>query len=245
MTRVLIVDDDRDHAESLADVLDMRGHEVEVCHTGEDAVAQFRSEDFDFVLLDIKLPGIDGLETFLQMKSIRPSARVMMMTGFSLEQVVAQAIEGGALGVLNKPFGAHQLLDVLAQIKQIKPKSTVLVADDDPDFVDSIEPILEMGGYEVQVAHTGTDALQQVLHGGVDCLILDLHLPGMSGTQVYGHLMEAGRSVPTVLVTGGATDTLGEANLRAASCDVLYKPFDPQALLAAVGAAVPGAMAAK
>jgi two-component system, NtrC family, response regulator HydG len=241
MRHVLIVDDDRDHAESLADVLEMRGHEVAVCYSGEEAVERFRGGNFDFVLLDIKLPGIDGLETFLQMKKLRPGARVMMMTGYSLEQIVAQAIEGGALGVLNKPFAATQLLDVLAQLK---PKSTVLVADDDPDFVDSIEPILEMAGYEVAIAGTGTDALQLVLKGGIDCLILDLHLPGMSGTQVYAHLIEAGRSVPTVLVTGGATDAQGEAQLGG-GCDVLYKPFDPRSLLAAVGAAVPGAAAAK
>ena len=242
MKRVLIVDDDRDHAESLADVLDMRGHSVEVCYTGEDAVVRFRGEDFDFVLLDIKLPGIDGLETFLPMKKIRPSARVMMMTGYSLEQVVAQAIEGGALGVLNKPFAATTLLEVLGQLK---PRSTVLVVDDDPDFVDSIEPILEMAGYEVLIAGTGADALRLVLDGGVDCLILDLHLPVMSGTQVYAHLIEAGRSVPTVLVTGGATDAQGEAHLGTVACDVLYTPFDPHALLAAIGAAVPGASAVK
>jgi DNA-binding response OmpR family regulator len=242
MTHVLIVDDDRDHAESLADVLDMRGHATEVCYTGEDAVARFREEDFDFVLLDIKLPGIDGLETFLQMKKIRPDVRVMMMTGYSLEQIVAQAIESGALGVLNKPFAATQLLQVLGELK---PRSTVLVVDDDPDFIDSIEGILDIAGYEVLLADNGADALQLVLKGGIDCLILDLHLPVMSGTQVYAHLIEAGRAVPTVLVTGGATDAQGEAQLSAATCDILYKPFDPHALLAAVGAAVPAASAGK
>jgi two-component system response regulator HydG len=234
MKRVLIVDDDRDHAESLADVLDMRGHDVEMCYTGEDAVIRFRDGDFDFVLLDVKLPGIDGLETFLQIKSIRATARVMMMTGYSVEQVVAQAIEGGALGVLNKPFAATQLLEVLADIK---PRSVVLLADDDPDFVDSIEPILTSAGYAVRTAGTGVEALRQVLQGGIDCLILDLHLPEMSGPQVYAQLLETGRAVPTVLVTGGAADEQSVADLSAAACDVLYKPFDPQALLAAVGAA--------
>jgi DNA-binding response OmpR family regulator len=238
MTRVLIVDDDRDHAESLAEMLDMRGQQVELCHTGEEAVARCRDADFDFVLLDIKLPGIDGLETFVQLKKVRPNVRVMMMTGYSLEQVVAQAIEAGALGVLNKPFAATQLLDVLALLK---PRGTVLVADDDPDFIDSTEPILKTAGYEVIVAGTGTDALRLVLQGGVDCMILDLHLPDMSGMQVYGHLLECGRALPTVLVTGGATRD--DAGFGTAACDILYKPFDPQALLAAVGAAVPGTVA--
>jgi len=238
MKHVLIVDDDRDHAESLADVLDMRGHTVDICYTGEDAVIRFGEVDFDFVLLDVKLPGIDGLETFLQMKKIRPTARVMMMTGYSLEQVVAQAIEGGALGVLYKPFAAAQLLEALSQVK---PRGAVLIADDDEDFVDSIEPILSRAGYGVEIAATGIEALDKVLHGTIDCLILDLHLPGMSGAQVYAQLIEAGRAVPTVIVTGGSTNVERDARVSAGACDVLYKPFDPRALLAAVGAAVPSA----
>ena len=75
----------------------------------------FRGEDFDFVLLDVKLPGINGVETFLEMRKIRPGAKVMMMTGYSVEQLVAQAIEGGALGVLHKPFAAMQVLELLSQ----------------------------------------------------------------------------------------------------------------------------------
>jgi len=102
MTRVLVVDDDCDHAESLADVIEMRGHEARVANSGEEALDMFRNDDFDFVLLDVKLPGINGVETFLEMRKIRPTAQVMLMTGYSVEQLVAQAIEGGALGVLHK-----------------------------------------------------------------------------------------------------------------------------------------------
>ena len=138
--RVLIVDDDVDHAESLADVLEMRGHPVELAHSGEAAIECFRAAEFDLVLLDVKLPGMNGVETFLELKKIRPTARVMMMTGFSLEQLIAQAIESGALGVLYKPFAATELLSTLGQVT---PRGRVLVADDDPDFVDSIVPILD------------------------------------------------------------------------------------------------------
>ena len=98
MTLVLIVDDDRDHAESLADVIEMRGHDVQLAYSGEEAIDYFRLTDFDFVLLDVKLPGINGVDTFLELKKIRPAAQVMMMTGYSVEQLVAQAIEGVLIG---------------------------------------------------------------------------------------------------------------------------------------------------
>src|SRR6185503_17157943 len=139
MTRVLVVDDDCDHAESLADVMEMRGHEARIANSGEEALDMFRDDEFDFVLLDVKLPGINGVETFLEMKKVRPTAQVMMMTGFSVEHLVARAIEGGALGVLHKPFAALQVLELLTKVKQ---RGRILVADGDPEFVDSVVPIL-------------------------------------------------------------------------------------------------------
>jgi len=235
MTLVLIVDDDRDHAESLADVIEMRGHDVQLAYSGEEAIDCFRASDFDFVLLDVKLPGINGVDTFLELKKIRPTARVMMMTGYSVEQLVAQAIEGGALGVLLKPFAATQVLELLSKVKQ---RGRVLIADDDASSVKLIVPILEAAGYAVEVAVTGTEALEKMTREQVDCLLLNLRLPILSGSELYAQLVKAGRTVPTVLMTGGPEDAEQDARLRSQTCGMLFKPFDPNALLAAIGSAV-------
>lgn len=235
MTRVLIVDDDRDHAESLADVIEMRGHTTQLAYSGEEAIEHFSAEDFDFVLLDVKLPGINGVDTFLELKKIRPAAQVMMMTGFSVEQLVAQAIQGGALGVLHKPFAATQILELLNNVRQ---SGRVLVADGDPDFVAGIVPILEGAGYDVEVATTGAEALAKMLGDHIDCLLINLRLPVLSGADLYARLVEAGRAVPIVLMTGGHEDAEQDAQLRSQTCDVLFKPLDPRTLLAAIGSAV-------
>ncbi len=235
MTRVLIVDDDRDHAESLADVIEMRGHTIQLAYSGEEAIEYFRTVVFDFVLLDVKLPGINGVDTFLEFKKIWPTAQVMMMTGFSVEQLVARAIEGGALGVLHKPFAATEVLELLSNVKQ---RGRVLVVDDDPDFVDTIVPILEAAGYAVNIAGTGGEALEMMTQGSVDCLLLDLRLPVLSGAELYARLVDAGRTVPTVLVTGGRDDAEEDARLRSQTCGMLFKPFDPNALLAVMESAV-------
>jgi FixJ family two-component response regulator len=71
----------------------------------------------------------------------------------------------------------------------------------------------------------------------VDCLVLDLRLPVLSGAELYARLVKAGREVPTVLVTGGEDDE-PDARLESKSCGMLFKPFDPNALLAAIGSAV-------
>jgi two-component system response regulator HydG len=225
--RIFIIDDDRDHAESIADMLQMRGHEIEVAHSGEEAIVRFRDADFDLVLLDVRLPGMNGLETFVEFRRLRPDARVMMMTGYSVEQLVAQAVERGALGVLRKPFDAAELIAV---VENVKPKGLVLLADDDPAVAESLVPVLSGHGYRVRLARTGREAVETVLRGGVDCLLLDLRLPVLSGLEVYLRLKETGCLVPTILITGHADDE-AVLHLSPLTQGMLIKPFAAERLL--------------
>lgn len=235
--RIFIVDDDQDHAESVAGVLELNGHAVELALTGEQGIARYRERDFDIVLMDVKLPGLNGVETFFEFKKIRPAARVLMMTGYSVEALVAQAVDNGALGVLHKPFAVDELLETL---ERVKPRGMVLVADDDPDFSRSIEPILSRHGYAVEIARDGREALEKAQAPGIDCLILDLRMPLLSGLEVYLRLKQIARSVPTVFVTGFADERHeAQARLGGFTEGMLVKPFDPAELLTAVEAAMP------
>jgi two-component system response regulator HydG len=235
--KILIVDDDQDHAESIGDLLDLRGYDIELAASGEQAAARFRDQKFDFVLMDVKLPGMNGVETFLEFKKIRSDAKVLMMTGYSVDQLIARAVDNGALGVLHKPFAISHLLQTL---ESVKPRGLVLVADDDPDFAASIEPILTQNGYVVEIARNGEEALAKASSGSITCLILDLKLPFLSGLEVYLKLKDAAISVPTIFVTGYADsemETLARAGQFAP--DLLIKPFAPQALLKLLADAMP------
>ena len=233
--RVLVIDDDRDHAESIVDILAMRGHQVEAAFSGEAGVKLFREENFDIVFMDVKLPGMNGVETFFEFKKIRPDARVMMMTGYSVEELISQAIANGALGVLRKPFAIGELLRVL---DEVKPRGLVLVADDDPDFAESLLPILAQHGYRVEIASTGQEALEKAAQTGVNCLILDLAMPLLTGVEVYLKLKELGKSIPTIFVTGFPGEkTAALTGPRPVDRGILMKPFDPQDLIHAIAAA--------
>jgi CheY-like chemotaxis protein len=180
---------------------------------------------------------MNGLETFVEFRKIRPDAKVVMMTGFSVEDLIAQAVEDGALGVLHKPFA---VADLFAMLERAKPRGMVLVADDDPDFATSITPVLERNGYSVHVARTGQEALDKAQIDGINCLILDLRMPVLSGLEVCLRLKTAGRLMPIILVTGYADDESQTiARLRPLTSGLLIKPFDPAELLQAVEAAIP------
>jgi two-component system response regulator HydG len=233
---VLVVDDDRDLAESLADVFEARGHDVALAYSGESGLEIFREREFDIVFMDVKLPGMSGVETFFAFRQLKPDARVMMMTGYSVEQLLQQAIDAGALGVLRKPFA---MTDVLEALERARPHGVVLVADDDPDFTESLRPVLQAAGWRVAVAATGQAAVERVSSGGIDCLILDLRLPILSGFEVYLQLKKLGIALPTVIVTGHAAEEGASAEgLRADAEDFLVKPVDPRRLVSALEAAV-------
>jgi two-component system, NtrC family, response regulator HydG len=230
--RVFIVDDDQDFAESLALLIGGRGYQVEVAFSGEEAIAKFREQDFDITFMDVRLPGKNGTESFLEIRKFKPSARVVMMTGYSVEQLLEQAVENGAWGVLDKPIDLHQLIEML---ERIKPDG-ILVVDDDADFVESIRYLLVDEGYTVFVATNGQEAIERICSDGIDILILDLRLPILSGLETYLELKRIGRAVPTLIVTAYLDDYTDDVNkLQSLSVSgILRKPFDPRDLLDAV-----------
>ena len=234
--RVFIVEDDIDFAESLTEVIKKRGHHVEMAHSGEDAVERFRDADFDIAFMDIKLPGMNGVESFFEIRKLKPDAKVMMMTGYSVEHLLRQAVDNGALGVLHKPLDFD---DVLAALEKVKPSGLVLIAADDPDFVDSLEDILTDAGYSIAVAHSGDEALRIGMENDLQVLILDLRLPVIHGLDVFLELKKQGRNVPTIIVTGYADEEAAaiETLRQESASGCLVKPFDPLKLLEAIEAA--------
>ena len=237
--RIFIVDDDRDFSESIAEVLEGHGYSVELAFGGEEAVRKFREQDFDITFMDVRMPGLNGVETFHEFRKIKPDTKVVMMTAYSVEQVLEEAIDNGALGVLRKPFDME---DMLSAVEKAKPAGVVLVVDDDPDFVNSTHVLLEGDGYKVLVARSGEEAIQQAQANNLDVIVLDLRLPVIHGVEVYLELKKRGIDAPTIIVTGFPDEESGNIDkLRSLSVTgCLTKPFAPEDLLKATAAIVNG-----
>lgn len=121
-TRVLIVEDDRDFAESLAIALGTRQCQVEIAASGEDAVRKFRDNSYDIAFMDIKLPGMNGVQSLVEILLVVPEARIVMMTGFSEPALLEQARRAGATDVLCKPFRMRELLGFIDQLQHDPPR---------------------------------------------------------------------------------------------------------------------------
>jgi len=113
--RIMIVDDDQDLAESLADLLQVHGYDVDIAKNGQDALEHARAQDFDITLMDVRMPVMNGVDSFLAIRKIKPQARIVMMTGFK-EPILERAIRAGAEGPLHKPFSVDDLLKLFETI---------------------------------------------------------------------------------------------------------------------------------
>ena len=226
---ILVVEDDLDFAEGLADVLELRGHRVELAHTGEEAIEKSGEEDFDAIFMDVKLPGRNGMECLLEIHRVKPDVKVIIMTGYNVEQLLDLAAANGAWFTLHKPLDMKWVLEMLQMLKPCGG-ALLMIADDDPDFAETLRELLEARQYRILVAHNGQQALDT---HDVDVLILDLKMPAKMGLKVFQEMKESGRALPTIIVTGYPIEndeTLGTLRLLEVA-HVLIKPFEAAKLI--------------
>ena len=93
------------------------GHEIEIAKSGEEAIRSFSVDDFDLTFMDVKLPGLNGVEAFLEILKFRPDVGISMMTDYGGQELLEQAIDSGALGVLYKRFSRDELRDSIAYVQ--------------------------------------------------------------------------------------------------------------------------------
>lgn len=113
---VLIVDDDVDFADGAAELLELQGHRVELAHTGEAGVEAFQRARFEVALIDIGLPGMNGVECLTRIREIDSDVRCFLMTGYSADQIAERGVEAGAIEILTKPVEPYELLRRLEDI---------------------------------------------------------------------------------------------------------------------------------
>lgn len=228
--KVLVVDDDPDFAEGVALTLELAGHDVSFAYSGEEAVKKSGEQAFDLTLMDVRMPGMTGVESFLELRKLKPDAKVMMMTAYSVEDLLRRALDQGAVGVLHKPISEQTLL---AALREAKPRGLILLADDDPEYVEGMQLALSGAGHTVTVARTGKEAVEMALGYRLDVLLLDMRLPILNGLDVYLELKKHGRILPTIIVTGYALEEADAiAALREMSVKhLLVKPVAPADLL--------------
>jgi two-component system, OmpR family, response regulator len=139
--RILVVDDDRTTLRLLRLQLEAAGHEVETVRDGTAALARLGRSRFDLVLLDVWMPGMDGLEVLSRLRGEPSRPRVIVMTADDAPETLLKAVREQAFGYVTKPVEAAALNDVVASALASKPDVRhIEVVSAKPDWVELLVP---------------------------------------------------------------------------------------------------------
>jgi DNA-binding NtrC family response regulator len=223
--KILVVDDDLRIVKTTCDILRLKGHEASAAHSGEEGVERVRSDRPDCVLMDIKMPGISGVEAMKQMLEIVPELPVVLVTAYAADELMAEAKSSGAYAVLSKPLNFPIILAFLALLRK---EESILVVDDDPNFCKTLKDILTLRGFRVETESEPQKVMDHLEKDYKLAIVLDLKLGAENGTEVLKEVRVKYPTKPVVLVTGYRQE-MGNSiekgrTIGAFTC--LYKPLE-------------------
>lgn len=202
---ILIVEDDAVFARILTDQVRAKGFKVIFAPSGEEALQAAETYSPDAVILDIKLPGINGWEVLRKLKENIKTRHipVHMMSG---EGDTLFAQKQGAVGFINKPTTKEKLDRALLNLEGVIEKKIkdLLVIEDDDYLRKSIIELLKAEDVTTYEASSGAKALSIIRDTNIDCIVLDLTLPDMSGFDLLNILKkESELHIPPIIVYTG------------------------------------------
>ena len=233
--KILIVDDNKEFCENISDVLGLNGYEVDMAYDGFQALKKARKESFDLVMMDVKMPVMDGVETFKQFREIAPNTPVIMVTAFAVEDLLKDALNSGAFGFLRKPVDFDRLFDLIEAA--LPDGALIMVVDDDENLCYNIQDIMVEKNYRVSIAKDGEIAIRKAEEKDFDIIILDLKLPTLNGLETYLAIREFRPDVTVIPITGYAKEMSAMAReiveKNAYAC--LEKPLDLEQFVRLLG----------
>jgi DNA-binding NtrC family response regulator len=234
--RVLVVDDEHNLLMTLGANLELEGFEVHTADTGERALELFREHDFDLVLSDIRMPGMNGVDLFRRLRAAKPEVPVVLMTAFALEGLVQEAIGEGAFTVLPKPFEIDHVVGALTRAARAP---MVLLVDGEPEQARGIADALTSRGVRAQFEPSIDTAVQVVAEGDVDVCVVDLAF-AVSKAETAELMERLRRASPSISLVAVAGRALSEMLRQAAASGVfacMRKPLKASELLEVIARA--------
>ena len=222
---VLIVDDDANFCNTLSKILGKKGYVTTTAENGRRAIEAVKENPIDVILMDIKMPVMGGVEAYKNIKQIRPSAVVIFMTAFSIDDLVKDVIKDGAYALIKKPFDIDTVVNM---IEKSKNGALLAVVDDDPNIGRTMKNVLEKKGYSVTTCLTGEEAIVLAKDRPRDIFFIDMKLPVLNGLETYLKIRNVNPEAVVVMMTAyrQEMDELVKQAIEKGAYSCLYKPFD-------------------
>lgn len=226
---ILIVDDDRRMTRTLADILTMAGHTIVEASSGQEALAKIHTQNFDCVLTDVRMPGMDGVEFHHQLCQSHPGLPVILMTAYASDEIINKGLDEGVVGVFDKPLDINHMLGFFASLAKHR---AITIVDNDPTFCRTLSDILQQRGFKVAQI-TDPHINVERMASDAQVVLLDLKLNSITGLDIFKEIRKRHPTLPILLVTGYRQEMSAvihsATEIDAFTC--LYKPLEIPGLL--------------
>jgi DNA-binding NtrC family response regulator len=241
--RLLIVDDEEEFLLSSSQAMSRRGFTVDVAPNGVTALEKVEENDYDAVVLDVKMPDIDGIEVFRQIHKSQPGLPIILLTGHSSIGDAFQTSKEGIADYLAKPIDLDELAKRVNQaISAARKRETgdegkppvidsgdvvrIMIVDDEIELLDSLKKVLQRRKMDVITAPGGEEALRLLREKPIDVVVLDVKMPGMDGIEVLRRIKKEFPGVEVILLSGHPTVEAALEGVRLGAGEYLKKPPD-------------------
>jgi CheY-like chemotaxis protein len=227
---ILVVDDEADTCRNLSDILTDLGYHVDTALDGFAALKLAQKKPYDIALLDLKMPGMDGLTLYRELRKLRSETVAIVVTAYASKATAEEALAAGAWRVLPKPVEFPRLLEL---VEEALGHPLVMVVDDDHDLCANLWDLLRERGYRVAVAHDEAEARRLMQARDFRIVLIDMKLPRGDGGSVFQRVRQTNPQARTVVITGHRVemDPLIQRVMAEGADAVCYKPFDVPRLL--------------
>lgn len=120
--KILVVDDDPGMLVTLSDVLAATGYETSMASSGRAAIAKAKANKFDLIVMDVQMPGLNGIQTLHALRALDPHVSVLMMTAYTRDELVAESQRTTGFEVLSKPLDLDRMLPLVKRIVSSRPR---------------------------------------------------------------------------------------------------------------------------
>ncbi len=228
--KILVVDDDKDNADSLGELLELEGHEVRVVYSGQQAIFAYLEADFEVAFMDVMMPGMNGVESFMEIRKLKPKANVFMMSGYSVQELLNQAMAEGALGMLTKPLEPGMLLSA---VRDVGSNGVLVAHGQGPQFLADLQRQADHDHTRCRIV--SSPAALESASASADMLVLNMNQPLIDTIGLYAALRKAHDVPPTAILGPHLPQAIGEDSFRnMLVTGILNKPFDPDRVLSHV-----------
>lgn len=248
---ILLVDDEEEFLNASSQALQRRNLDVDVAPNGVTALELVEKNRYDAIVLDVKMPDIDGIEVFRIIHDKHPDLPVILLTGHASIDDAFHTSRDGIADYLSKPIDmddlAELVIKVVAKGRENREddaantetvgglgRVSVMLIDDEVEFLKSMSRVLERRDMEVITADSGELGLTLLKECLVDVVVLDVKMPGMDGLEVLMRIKTDFPSIQVIMLTGHPSHDAAMEAIRQGAHEYLEKPPDVHKLAATI-----------